>query len=85
LVTISILEMAVHVDGTRERLDHLDRSVLAKAFRGELVETEAERAPGRSRLRDGWETTGASPRRKCRQQVRRAAGDEDAHGAERAT
>jgi type I restriction enzyme S subunit len=37
-------EMAAHVDGARERLDHLDRSVLAKAFRGELVETEAERA-----------------------------------------
>jgi type I restriction enzyme S subunit len=39
-----INEMATHIDGARERLDHLDRSVLAKAFRGELVETEAERA-----------------------------------------
>lgn len=37
-------EMAAHVDGARKRLDHLDRSVLAKAFRGDLVETEAERA-----------------------------------------
>jgi type I restriction enzyme S subunit len=37
-------EMARHVAQARERLDHLDRSVLAQAFRGELVETEAERA-----------------------------------------
>lgn len=37
-------EMARHVEQAGERLDHLDRSVLAKAFRGELVETEAERA-----------------------------------------
>ena len=36
--------MAAHVNGARDRLDHLDRSVLAKAFRGGLVETEAERA-----------------------------------------
>lgn len=37
-------EMALHVEQAGERLDHLDRSVLAKAFRGELVETEDERA-----------------------------------------
>lgn len=37
-------EMAQHVEQADERLNHLDRSVLAKAFRGELVETEAERA-----------------------------------------
>jgi type I restriction enzyme S subunit len=37
-------EMAHHVEQAGERLEHLDRSVLAKAFRGELVETEAERA-----------------------------------------
>jgi type I restriction enzyme S subunit len=39
-----IVEMAQHVSQAREWLDHLNRSVLAKAFRGELVETEAERA-----------------------------------------
>jgi len=37
-------EMAQHVAQARGHLDHLDRSVLAKAFRGDLVETEAERA-----------------------------------------
>jgi type I restriction enzyme S subunit len=37
-------QMATHVEQARKRLDHLDRSVLAKAFRGELVKTEAERA-----------------------------------------
>jgi len=37
-------EMALHVEQAGERLEHLDRSVLAKAFQGELVETEAERA-----------------------------------------
>jgi len=37
-------EMARHVEQAGEWLDHLDRSVLAKAFRGELVETEAERS-----------------------------------------
>jgi len=37
-------EMAQHVERAGERLEHLDRSVLAKAFRGELVESEAERA-----------------------------------------
>jgi len=61
-------EMAAHVDGAQERLNHLDRSVLAKAFRGELVETEAERArrEGRDyetaaellqRVRDGGQMT----------------------------
>jgi type I restriction enzyme S subunit len=39
-----INEMAEHVDQADDRLDQLDRSVLAKAFRGELVEAEAERA-----------------------------------------
>ena len=39
-----INEMAEHVDQADDRLDQLDRSVLAKAFRGELVETEAARA-----------------------------------------
>jgi type I restriction enzyme S subunit len=39
-----IAEMAQHVEQADERLNHLDRSVLAKAFRGELVETEADRA-----------------------------------------
>lgn len=48
-------EMAQHVDQAGERLDHLNRSVLAKAFRGELVETEAQRA--RREDRD-YETAG---------------------------
>jgi type I restriction enzyme S subunit len=37
-------ELTRHVEQAGEWLDHLDRSVLAKAFRGELVETEAERS-----------------------------------------
>ncbi len=37
-------QMSRHVGQAGERLEHLDRSVLARAFRGELVETEAERA-----------------------------------------
>lgn len=45
--------LAEHVEAASTRIDGLDRAVLTKAFRGELVETEAARAAREGR---GYET-----------------------------